>query len=238
MRSTFAIAALAAGALAVPFNKREIVTDVEVVLHTEIVTVYATAGDAAAPTAAANKHYGHGGNTWGNAPAPAPTTTVIEAPAPAPTTAAAPTTTSIEAPVWTAPATTEVYVAPTTTESPVWVAPTTTEAPVWVAPTTTSSEEAQAWTAPAVTEAAAPAPTQESVQAPAPAPAPASSGDAPTDYAGLVVFTHNQHRQNHSSPALAWDADLAASAMEVAKSCNYAHNVYVVHNLVIPPVLY
>jgi hypothetical protein len=230
MRSAIAIAAFAAGAIAAPFNKREYVTDVEVVLHTEFVTVYATAADAAAATTAAynpaGKHYGHGGNTWAAAPVATTTTAVYEAPAPAPTSSAEPTT-SEAAPAWTAPP------APATTESSVYVAPTTSEAPVWVAPTTTS-EAAPAWTAPATTEAAAPAapaPTQESVQAPAAAAetpaaqAAAPSGGAPTSYSGLVVYQHNLHRANHSSPDLAWSDDLAASASIVAQSCNYAHNV-------------
>jgi len=225
MRSAIAIAAFAAGAIAVPYNKREYVTDVEVILHTEYVTVYATAAEAAAATTAAynpaGKHYGHGANNW--APAPPVTTSVYEAPAPAPTTSSAePTTSSEAAPVWTAPA---------TTESSVYVAPTTSEEPVYVAPTTTS-EAAPVWTAPATTEAAAPAapaPTQESVQAPAETPAAqapsAPSGGVPTSYSGLVVYQHNLHRANHSSPDLAWSDELATSAQIVAQSCNYAHNV-------------
>jgi hypothetical protein len=47
----------------------------------------------------------------------------------------------------------------------------------------------------------------------------------PTSYSGLVVYQHNLHRANHSSPDLAWSDDLAASAQIVASSCNYAHNV-------------
>ncbi|EME47364.1 hypothetical protein DOTSEDRAFT_69335 [Dothistroma septosporum NZE10] len=62
MRSTLAIAAFAAGALAVPYNKeqkRDVVTDIDYVTAYNVVTV--TAGQPAA-TPEAPKHYGHHNN--------------------------------------------------------------------------------------------------------------------------------------------------------------------------------
>lgn len=81
MRAALSIAALAAGALAVPYNKREMVTDVNVVYVTDIVTV--TAGQAQ-PTPAAVQHFGHAHNNAYQAK-PKPVTSVIQsyvAPAP------------------------------------------------------------------------------------------------------------------------------------------------------------
>jgi hypothetical protein len=39
-----------------------------------------------------------------------------------------------------------------------------------------------------------------------------------------VVTHHNIHRANNSAGALSWDANLANIALEIANSCNYAHN--------------
>jgi len=139
MRSTFALAAFAAGAVAIPYEKRDYFTKVDIVYQTDIVTVYATEGQAPAATPAApaasdsdsrpGQHWGHGGNHWSN-------TWTAEAPS---STYVAPAETS------------SVYVAPTTSE---YVAPATTEAPAptseYVAPTT------PAWSAPAAPSSSAP----------------------------------------------------------------------------------
>jgi uncharacterized protein YkwD len=47
---------------------------------------------------------------------------------------------------------------------------------------------------------------------------------AGSSYSALIVAHHNAHRANHSAPALAWDDATAATALEIANSCNYAHN--------------
>ncbi|KAL2006034.1 hypothetical protein VTN00DRAFT_9688 [Thermoascus crustaceus] len=76
------------------------------------------------------------------------------------------------------------------------------------------------------TEAAAPSPAPEpnDPSPPPPAPtAPTFSGSS-NSYQAQVLQQHNMHRSNHSAPALAWSADLEASAKKLADSCVYAHN--------------
>ncbi|KAI9372701.1 CAP domain-containing protein [Aspergillus egyptiacus] len=86
--------------------------------------------------------------------------------------------------------------------------PTTTVAP---APVETSWSSTWSTTQPAATEV----PTQE----PAPAPAPVAN-----DYQSRVLYSHNIHRANHSSPDVAWSSDLAASAQVLASRCVYEHD--------------
>lgn len=112
MRHAITIAALAVGALAVPY-KREVVTNVDIVYVTNVVTVTA---EGTAPTAEPKpKHYGHH-NTW--TPAVQSTVVTYEAPAPVATSSSAP------APVYSSPA--PVYSSP----APVYSAP----APVYSSP--------------------------------------------------------------------------------------------------------
>jgi len=40
----------------------------------------------------------------------------------------------------------------------------------------------------------------------------------------VALAHHNVHRANHSSPAATWNTTLASIALEIANSCNYAHN--------------
>lgn len=47
----------------------------------------------------------------------------------------------------------------------------------------------------------------------------------PTDYKSTCLYHHNVHRANHSSPALVYDDQLAAYALQVANSCIFAHNL-------------
>lgn len=222
MRSAVAIAAFAAGAFAVPY-KRDIVTDVEMVYETDVVTVYATGAPpayTAAPSPDAQaKHYGHHGGWSRSQEVPAETT--IAAPV-------APTSATIETPVYVAPITTEtpIYVAPTTIETPVYTAPTTTETPVYVAPTTT---ETPAYIAPTTTEAPAwsfPSLKLPSWNAPSSALTPVAS---PTSYSGSyadkVVATHNELRSHHNAPAVTWDQGLADIASAHASKCVYEHYV-------------
>lgn len=63
--------------------------------------------------------------------------------------------------------------------------------------------------------------------APAPKPAPATSGSAPSDFKGSCLFHHNQHRANHSAPALDWSESLAAAAEKIAATCVFKHEMNV-----------
>ncbi|KAF2173465.1 hypothetical protein M409DRAFT_61858 [Zasmidium cellare ATCC 36951] len=40
-----------------------------------------------------------------------------------------------------------------------------------------------------------------------------------------AVYHHNLHRANHSAPNLVWDTTIAATAMKIAKTCNFAHQM-------------
>jgi uncharacterized protein YkwD len=94
--------------------------------------------------------------------------------------------------------------------------PTTTA--VYVTPTPEPAAEAPA----ATVEVPSP-----SYAAPAATQTAASSGGytGSNDYSKSVVDHHNAHRANHSAPALEWDDAIAATALKIAKSCNYAHDV-------------
>lgn len=125
MRTSLTLAAFAAGALAVPY-KRDVVTNVNVVYVTDVVTV--TAGQEPAAPVTKAEHYGH--HNWA-------TTTVIETTstqAPATYVAPSPSSTSEAAPVYQAPA-------PSTYEAP---APVSSAAPAkeYSPPTTSSSAAA------------------------------------------------------------------------------------------------
>lgn len=65
--------------------------------------------------------------------------------------------------------------------------------------------------------------------APEPAPSPSAiqnptSGGGSTPYQQACLNHHNQHRANHSAPALVWDTGLENAAREVAQSCQFKHN--------------
>jgi hypothetical protein len=78
-------------------------------------------------------------------------------------------------------------------------------------------------TTPAAAVPTTPAYTAPAYTAPAaPSAAPISSSGS---YQDDVVAHHNAHRANHSAPALAWDDATAATALKIANSCNYAHDV-------------
>ncbi|KAK6425377.1 hypothetical protein LTR95_016272 [Oleoguttula sp. CCFEE 5521] len=204
MRYALAAAALAAGVVAVPYNKRDIVTDVEVVYQTQYVTV--TAGEEPATSAPASTaapattsattqaHWGHRSKWPSSWIQPTSTSTsVYVAPSsePAPVSSEAPSSTYVPPPP---PSSTYVAPAPTST----YVAPPPSSTSVYVAPTTSAYSS----------------------------PAAASAYSAtPTDYAGKVVLHHNLHRANHSAPALEWSQSLADTASKIAQSCVYAHNV-------------
>lgn len=98
----------------------------------------------------------------------------------------------------------------------------TSTSTVTLVPTPLTTPEA----VPATTPAPAPTTTWASVAASSAAPASsaaASSGDAGS-YGQPILDQHNNHRANHSVPALTWSDDMASCAQEIASSCVYAHN--------------
>ncbi|GAB7365012.1 hypothetical protein MBLNU230_g5794t1 [Neophaeotheca triangularis] len=227
MRSAFAVAALIAGATAVPYQKRAVVTNYEVVYETAYVTVThgaePTSAVDVAPAAETSVveennrkgRHGHGhGWTWkygdrkeepvSEAETEPVTTEVAEAPEPEPTTEAPEPTTEAPEPE-------------PTTEAP----EPTTEAPE---PTTQAPEPTQAYEAPVSYDEPEPEPAPVSSEEPAPSSAD-SAGAAPTSYAEIATYHHNLHRANHSADPLEWDSELADCAAEIASSCVYAHNV-------------
>ena len=59
-----------------------------------------------------------------------------------------------------------------------------------------------------------------------PSPSPVtSSGSAPAGYQNAVLYYHNLHRANHSSPDLSWDEKLAGYAATTAAKCVFAHDM-------------
>jgi len=250
MRSSVAALGLfAAAAVAVPYKRDVVVTEVDVVQTVvEIVTV--TAGEPVPATAtssadvitttvasvptdakfASSTHWpqffsGHSGNVD---VAAAPSTSVA--------VVASTSTSAIVS------SSTSVYVAPTISSSTsVYVAPTTSS--VDVAPTSVSAVEAavsaapSAWTSAwtsvytpvetpaAVTSAVEPAATSAVAQAVHGAsnaiPMPAA---ALSSYSEIAVYHHNIHRANHSAGPVEWDIGLASTAAVIASSCVYAHN--------------
>ena len=49
----------------------------------------------------------------------------------------------------------------------------------------------------------------------------------PTDYISAAVDSHNYHRANHSASDMSWSDSLAASALIVANTCVFQHDMYV-----------
>lgn len=200
MRSAIIAAAFAAGALAVPYEKRDIVTNTEVdyVYTTDVVTV--TAGDEPSPSAATTveyttqqtvTHYGHnptGGHVhyWWSSWSQQSQQTSQQTEAPAPT---------------------QTYEAPTTSSTSTWEQPTTTP-------------ESSPTTQPNTSPAKSPKTTQTQ-------PVQTSATAAPTGYNDITVYHHNLHRANHTAPNIEWDDGLATIAASIASNCYYKHNVYV-----------
>ena len=55
-----------------------------------------------------------------------------------------------------------------------------------------------------------------------------TSGAKPTNhYQETLLYNHNIHRSNHSSPSLGWSDKLQASAHKLAAGCVYKHDTYV-----------
>nr|POF17733.1 putative pathogenesis-related protein [Quercus suber] len=198
MRSAIVAAAFVAGAIAVPYQKRDVVTDVDMAYVTEVVTV--TAGEALptetttttkATSVIQAAHFGH--HSWhvesSSSTEAAPVETSVFTSIVVPTTEAAPSTTSSSSSTW-------VYVAPTTSSTPEVVLPTTTPPVV-------------------ISTIASPSPSADSTS---------ESSAKPTSYEEIAVYHHNIHRANHSAPDIAWSDDLASTAATIAASCVYAHD--------------
>jgi uncharacterized protein YkwD len=127
---------------------------------------------------------------------------------------------------------TKAVVIPSSTPSPPPPPATTssTSIPPPPAPATTVAAAAPVIT---VTPEAAPAASSTPVAAPIVAaqtsasPVAVAPAASPSDYASSAVFYHNQHRSNHSSPDIAWNQTLADWAGKTAKTCVFAHDMYV-----------
>lgn len=116
------------------------------------------------------------------------------------------TTTSAEPTTSTAPAETTPPPAPVIPEAP--AAPVIPEAP----PLREFIPE------PVIQAPAQQAPAQQ-------APAPVQQAPASGDYASTMLYHHNVHRSNHSSPDLAWSDTLAGYAAQAASKCVFAHDL-------------
>jgi hypothetical protein len=202
MRSAIVAAAFAAGALAVPLMERDVVYETDIVYATAYVTV--TAGDSA-PT-----------------DAPAPSSSSV----------------SVKQNHWghRKPKSSSAQEAQSYAWTSSWATTWTESAPA----ATSVQEQAPAYSsvqeqAPAPSSYEAPSSSYESTPtsseaAPSSAPASSAASDTdakPTDYASIVEYHHNVHRYNHSSPAMAWNESLAATAEKIGKLCSYEHMMYV-----------
>lgn len=71
-------------------------------------------------------------------------------------------------------------------------------------------------------------PTEEPTIATTEAETQPTAGTAPgpgSSYKEQCLYHHNQHRLNHSAPALVWDEDLVASARILAERCVWKHDM-------------
>lgn len=88
-------------------------------------------------------------------------------------------------------------------------------------------QQSQSSAAPApATTTQAPAPATTSTSAAPAASASVGNTGAPNGdtYAQRVIDHHNIHRANNSAGTVTWDNNLAEIALQIANSCNYAHN--------------
>lgn len=92
-----------------------------------------------------------------------------------------------------------------------------------VLPTAWTSSWSTAWTEGSGNGGGA-APTQSTMST----AAATTSGAKPTNhYQETLLYNHNIHRSNHSSPSLGWSDKLQASAQKLAAGCVYKHDTYV-----------
>lgn len=197
MRSTFAVTAvLTAGAAAAPFvGQRDVVTETNIAYVTDIVTI--TAGAA-----------------------PVESSPSVQAPASSSlqqsqhwghhwhpwSSASSSTSVQEEQPSSTS-------VASTSTATPT---SSTTESWSSTAEPTTASSTA------APSSSVAPSSASSSSVA---SSASSASGSDPTSYSDIVVYHHNLHRANHSATDIQFNQSLADTAMKIAQTCQYKHQM-------------
>ena len=104
--------------------------------------------------------------------------------------------------------------------------PTTTQ----VAQQEPVSSWSTAWTstfeaAAATTLQPQPQPTSSSSSSTSSAAASTGGATVTKDYQEKVLYNHNVHRSNHSSPSLEWHDDLLQAAFKLAEKCVYEHDV-------------
>ncbi len=165
----------------------------------------------------------------GRRPAKATTKTVVvvtSTPAPAPVVVPS---SKVEVPKFETPAP-----APVVPSSKVEVPKFETPAPAPVVVQSSKVEVPKAETpapAPVVEEPApvvAVTPTPEKAET---APVTPVVGEAPAaapaagDYQGSVLYHHNVHRANHSTPDMTYSDTLASYALTVAKTCTWGHDL-------------
>ncbi|KAI7351070.1 hypothetical protein KC354_g12568 [Hortaea werneckii] len=210
MRSSVIAAAFAAGAAAVPLEKRAVVTDFDVVYYTQVVTVTQGAAPTtsvavdpettAATTTTAAQHFGHHWKPWhwtGDSGSDESSSEASSADPTSETSAPSPAAYS-SATSWA------------TTWTSSWSDATSTEASSTEAPSTYAAPSTEA---------------PSSTYVPSSSAAASSSEPSGTGYQFEVIRHHNLHRQNHTDTGdLEWDDGLAATAQKIADSCTYAHN--------------
>ncbi|KAI5467875.1 CAP domain-containing protein [Mariannaea sp. PMI_226] len=151
-------------------------------------------------------------------PPAAPTTEVKIQEAPAP----APTTTIVKKPV-----NDKLVAAPPVVKTTVVVPaqPTTTKAAVVKAPAPSVAVKE--------VTSKAPAPEKPKTTAASPPPSSGSSSGSDSDidlslsgsYSSVMTNYHNVHRANHSVSAVTWNSDLADWAMVLAQRCKFEHDI-------------
>ncbi|KAI5294885.1 hypothetical protein KEM55_006414 [Ascosphaera atra] len=96
-------------------------------------------------------------------------------------------------------------------------------------PVTKSAQQATTTPTPSTASSASPSPSSSSSPTSASSSATpsssSSSSSATNTYQKNVLDSHNIHRSNHSVSALTWSDDLESSALVLAQSCVYGHNV-------------
>ena len=197
MRSTLFLAALAAGA-AHAYEKRVYVTDWTTVTVTKTVTAPAVTETVAAVQ-----------QNQADTVTLTSTSTPVQAPAPV-----AETTSSLTSDL--AKKSTEVVPEPAATTQAAQQEPVSSWSTAW-----TSTFEAAA----ATTLQPQPQPTSSSSSSTSSAAASTGGATVTKDYQEKVLYNHNVHRSNHSSPSLEWHDDLLQAAFKLAEKCVYEHDV-------------
>lgn len=96
------------------------------------------------------------------------------------------------------------------------------EAPEQQVQPSSSYSEPETSTVPRQELALAPSPVPE--PKPAPSPPAQQGGSNLNTYQKACLDHHNQHRANHSAPAMVWDPELENIARQTAQTCVYKHD--------------